>query len=304
MELANRLQQSVDRAAWRIPRKQLSSKVPYRTDSSGTEAAASNCYAVLCCPACPHTRSVVVFSIAAQVVSLPPSAAVSDLGTSTRYKNFGPLAFQSTFLFFSRSTRRTHALPQLEPPHDTSTHHPTLNDIRFALPSRTSHITVAVLSLKIAELSKHPSSVHALGLLSLGAIMATFELPRHGDVVDIGGSAMMSDVGQRLKDLFSESRDKSTTITLPDELLYTDRGLAIWNDIIFTPEFYQTHDEIAIFDKHGDDVVSRAHDGVVLIDLGAGLVCRAKSSCSNRLTFIAVILVKSNISSLRSRGTP
>jgi hypothetical protein len=106
--------------------------------------------------------------------------------------------------------------------------------------------------------------------------MASFELPKHGEILDIGGSKMMSDVEQRLRELFpeptGETHDAKSNITLPDELLYTDRGLEIWNEIIFTPEFYQTHDEIAIFDNHGEEVVSRSDDGVVLIDLGAGLV--------------------------------
>lgn len=106
--------------------------------------------------------------------------------------------------------------------------------------------------------------------------MASFELPKHGEILDIGGSKMMSDVEQRLRELFPEPtceiNDAKSNITLPDELLYTDRGLEIWNEIIFTPEFYQTHDEIAIFDNHGEEVVSRSEDGVVLIDLGAGLV--------------------------------
>jgi len=104
--------------------------------------------------------------------------------------------------------------------------------------------------------------------------MASFELPKHGEILDIGGSKMMSDVEQRLRELFPEPtceiNDAKSNITLPDELLYTDRGLEIWNEIIFTPEFYQTHDEIAIFDNHGEEVVSRSEDGVVLIDLGAG----------------------------------
>lgn len=106
------------------------------------------------------------------------------------------------------------------------------------------------------------------------ANMATFKLPEHGEVADIGGSSMMSDVELRLRNLFPklEEGEEKQKVTLPDELLYTDLGLAIWNEIIFTPEFYQTHDEIAIFDHHGDEVVEACEDGVVLIDLGAGSV--------------------------------
>lgn len=104
--------------------------------------------------------------------------------------------------------------------------------------------------------------------------MTTFKLPEHGEVADIGGSTMMSDIGERLKNLFPklEEGEEKPQVTLPDELLYTDLGLEIWNNIIFTPEFYQTHDEIAIFDNHGDEVVEATQENVVLIDLGAGSV--------------------------------
>ncbi|KJZ68905.1 hypothetical protein HIM_11712 [Hirsutella minnesotensis 3608] len=57
---------------------------------------------------------------------------------------------------------------------------------------------------------------------------------------------------------------------LPDELLYDEIGLLIWNEIIFTPEFYQTHDEIALFKAHGLDIVAHVKPGVTIVDLGAG----------------------------------
>lgn len=99
-----------------------------------------------------------------------------------------------------------------------------------------------------------------------------FIMPDHGEVEDIGGSTMVGNVKQRLEDAFKSSYNDQQKPTLPDELLYDDIGLPIWNEIIFTPEFYQTHDEIAIFDKNGADIASRVRSGVTLIDLGAGLV--------------------------------
>lgn len=96
--------------------------------------------------------------------------------------------------------------------------------------------------------------------------------PGHGDVVDIGGSAMHGGVGDRLVRALSQVYTPHAKPTLPDELLYDDVGLPIWNEIIFTPEFYQTHDEIALLDQHGADVVARVEPGVTLVDLGAGSV--------------------------------
>ena len=81
---------------------------------------------------------------------------------------------------------------------------------------------------------------------------------------------MVGDVKQRLEATFERPYDPDHPPTLPDELLYDDIGLPIWNEIIFTPEFYQTHDEIAIFDNNGADVAARVQPGVTMVDLGAG----------------------------------
>ncbi|PFH55763.1 hypothetical protein XA68_17655 [Ophiocordyceps unilateralis] len=94
--------------------------------------------------------------------------------------------------------------------------------------------------------------------------------PCHGEVVDIGGSAMHGDVNARLLRALTATFPPRAMPALPDELLYDDVGLPIWNEIIFTPEFYQTHDEMSILDAHGADIVGRLKPGVTLVDLGAG----------------------------------
>lgn len=101
-----------------------------------------------------------------------------------------------------------------------------------------------------------------------------FDAPCHGAVVDIGGSNMSGDVGERLTQALKATYSSSSGAkpTLPDELLYDDVGLPIWNEIIFTPEFYQTHDEIALFDANGPEIAARVQSGITIIDLGAGLV--------------------------------
>lgn len=92
----------------------------------------------------------------------------------------------------------------------------------------------------------------------------------HGDVIDIGGSDLRDSVSQRLKRTLTAVYNPRDKPTLPDELLYDDVGLPIWNEIIFTPEFYQTHDEIALLRRHGDSIVARVKDGVTIVDIGAG----------------------------------
>lgn len=83
---------------------------------------------------------------------------------------------------------------------------------------------------------------------------------------------MYGSVGERLVRALQANYIPDAKPALPDELLYDDIGLPIWNEIIMTPEFYQTHDEIALFDTHGADLVQRLPDGATMIDLGAGYV--------------------------------
>ena len=105
---------------------------------------------------------------------------------------------------------------------------------------------------------------------------STFAAPCHGDIVDIGASKMYDGVKRRLIEaLETIPSPQAKPWTLPDELLYDDVGLPIWNEIIFTPEFYQTHDEIALFDTHGAEIAARVPTGITMIDLGAGLVLLA-----------------------------
>lgn len=91
--------------------------------------------------------------------------------------------------------------------------------------------------------------------------------PCHGVVIDIGGSDMYEDVSTRLVETLKAPYSQSCKPVLPDELLYDDVGLPIWNDIIFTPEFYQTHDEITLFNIHGSELAKRVQQGTTVIDL-------------------------------------
>ncbi|QPG94494.1 hypothetical protein C2857_006205 [Epichloe festucae Fl1] len=92
----------------------------------------------------------------------------------------------------------------------------------------------------------------------------------HGSVINIGGADMPSDITERLLSTLQAPYDRGNKPILPDELLYDDNGLRIWNEIIFTPEFYQTHDEIALFKRHGESIARLVSPGVTMVDIGAG----------------------------------
>lgn len=97
--------------------------------------------------------------------------------------------------------------------------------------------------------------------------------PKHGHILNIGGSSIKGLCADKLNQTLAEialSDYSHTPPTLPDELLYDDKGLLIWNDIISIPEFYQTHDETALFDINSDEIISHIPRDITMIDLGSG----------------------------------
>ncbi|PHH62492.1 hypothetical protein CDD81_7065 [Ophiocordyceps australis] len=169
----------------------------------------------------------------------------------------------------------------------------------FAAHARTNHQPPALESARwpICRLFQPH-----LPLSMAGPATATLA-PRHGAVVDIGGSAMNDDVGHKLACVI-QTPCSSTTVekpTLPDECLYDDIGLPIWNEIIQTPEFYQTHDEIALFDLNGPEIVANTKPGTTLIDLGAGdtgkvqHLLEAFQKANKPVTYLALDISKASL---------
>lgn len=104
-------------------------------------------------------------------------------------------------------------------------------------------------------------------------------MPAHGSVLDIGGGSMSSTILEDLHRVFAvaakhEDAGVGGSVevpTMPDELLYNDEGLAIWAEVIFTPEFYQTRDEMVLFEKNSEEMATvYIPNDATMIDLGAG----------------------------------
>lgn len=107
----------------------------------------------------------------------------------------------------------------------------------------------------------------------------------HGAVIDIGGSAMGAAILTRLRDALYDTPEGSP-IVLPDELLYDDKGLAIWAEIIFTPENYQATDEMKLFEANSPEIAKHIPEESVMVDLGAGYVLPPFSRLSLHCLFL------------------
>ncbi|ROT36575.1 hypothetical protein SODALDRAFT_315560 [Sodiomyces alkalinus F11] len=139
------------------------------------------------------------------------------------------------------------------------------------LPYCNKHKLLGSSKLNLLK-STHNSDPHHRHEPSIIMTPIYSNIPAHGTVLDIGGSDMSTSVRDRLLAVLLDSHAPGTTPVMPDELLYNDKGLAIWAEIIFTPEFYQTADEIAILARNSTEISDYIPQGVTMVDLGAGYV--------------------------------
>ncbi|EFZ02675.1 DUF2260 domain protein [Metarhizium robertsii] len=103
--------------------------------------------------------------------------------------------------------------------------------------------------------------------------MGSLSTMENGTVLDIGGSSLTTDIGARLRDVLKSKDEGGKKPVLPDEYLYNDLGLELWRRFISQHEFYQTRDEVAMFQANGKDIAKQfARDSkkLFLLDIGAG----------------------------------
>jgi hypothetical protein len=102
--------------------------------------------------------------------------------------------------------------------------------------------------------------------------MTCLSSPAPGSILDIGGGGLERYLKERLEFLLSDASENSKTPYLPEEFLYLGSGLHIWRNLVFHPSYYQTHDEIKLFQKNGKEIASYISSKSTLVDLGSGFV--------------------------------
>ncbi|KAI8912516.1 hypothetical protein EDD86DRAFT_201589 [Gorgonomyces haynaldii] len=89
--------------------------------------------------------------------------------------------------------------------------------------------------------------------------------------------------------------------SIPTMVLYSDKGLAIFDQITYNPEYYLTNAEINIFQKHSQEMVEYINDGDCLVELGAGSLRKTKffleaiSKAGKKVSYYAVDLSESSL---------
>jgi hypothetical protein len=90
-------------------------------------------------------------------------------------------------------------------------------------------------------------------------------------VIDIGGGNMQQTLTAELDKKFLWKHDRfQAERVMPASVLHDEQGLKMWPLMTRLPNYYQTQDEIALLETHGEDLAKNLEDGVSLVDLGCG----------------------------------
>jgi uncharacterized SAM-dependent methyltransferase len=96
------------------------------------------------------------------------------------------------------------------------------------------------------------------------------DTPHPPQIIDIRkGKLDISLEDEILKGLVGRGEGEKS---LPTPLLYSAEGLKLFEDITYLEEYYLTNTEIAILEKHAEDMAARVEDGSVVMELGSGRV--------------------------------
>jgi len=72
--------------------------------------------------------------------------------------------------------------------------------------------------------------------------------------------------------------------TMPTLLLYSAKGLKLFEDITYLDEYYLTNTEIAVLVKYANAMAERVQDGSIVVELGSGCVFPVTPTAKRRMT--------------------
>ncbi|KAL6410019.1 hypothetical protein AUP68_06428 [Ilyonectria robusta] len=119
--------------------------------------------------------------------------------------------------------------------------------------------------------------------------------PQHGDIFDVGGSKSL----QSIEEAFEHGLRSGGP--LPKSILYALSPPDLWQDVSKDPAYYQTVEELAIFDAHREAINLLLFTGMTIVDLGAGASEKAEwflnevARAGIRCTYIAVDINRSSL---------
>ncbi|KAK8075807.1 hypothetical protein PG997_010470 [Apiospora hydei] len=89
------------------------------------------------------------------------------------------------------------------------------------------------------------------------------------DIIDIRDGQQSFDLAPAIRSGL-QHRNEHGHRTLPSLLLWNERGLKLFEEITYTPEYYLTNTEIALLEAHSREIARQIEPGTILLELGSG----------------------------------
>ncbi|KAB5572344.1 C-type lectin protein [Coniochaeta sp. 2T2.1] len=118
------------------------------------------------------------------------------------------------------------------------------------------------------------------------------------NIIDIRRKAVEINIKE---DILTQFHSKTGPRTLPTLLLYSERGLQLFEDITYLDEYYLTNDEIALLEAHSAEIAKHVPSGSMVIELGSGnlrkvnLLLQALENAEKRVDYYALDLSRTEL---------
>ncbi|KAK7913863.1 hypothetical protein PG985_011566 [Apiospora marii] len=91
----------------------------------------------------------------------------------------------------------------------------------------------------------------------------------HVDIIDIRAGQQPLDLATAIRSSL-ENRNEHDHRTLPSLLLWNEKGLKLFEELTYVPEYYLTNSEIALLKAHNRELAAQIEPGTILLELGSG----------------------------------
>ncbi|KAK8121607.1 hypothetical protein PG984_010277 [Apiospora sp. TS-2023a] len=91
----------------------------------------------------------------------------------------------------------------------------------------------------------------------------------HVDIIDIRDSQQPLDLASDIRSGL-QTQDEHGHRSLPSLLLWNERGLKLFEEVTYVPEYYLTNTEIELLKAHSLELADQIEPGTILLELGSG----------------------------------
>ncbi|KAK8017067.1 hypothetical protein PG993_015256 [Apiospora rasikravindrae] len=142
---------------------------------------------------------------------------------------------------------------------------------------------------------KPPSQV------DVSSVQSSTDEERHKiDIIDIRDGRQSFNLVPAIRHSL-QHRNEDGHRTLPSLLLWNERGLKLFEELTYAPEYYLTNTEIALLEAHSREIAQTIEPGTILLELGSGnlrkirILLQAIEALGKRVDYYALDLDRNEL---------